>query len=1180
MKRLLFTILSLILIFTPVLVSAQQNNKAPATNLDLPAIQDETFVNRLETAKDDSMHSVIVFLKKQENWATELQKWSNQSSAKKGNALPSIISKSEQAQESFLATYSIAKGKKFWLGNALSLRASAKKLKQMANDPRVDKIIENKVVQLPELEKNRKSIKSKIAKVTYTWGVEKINANRAWEVLGTTGKNITVAVIDTGIQGDHPDLAGRVVAWADFINDQQKEAYDDEGHGTHVAGTIAGNGADGIHTGVAPDVLLMGAKVLDHEGRGTNETVLSGLQWAAENKADIINLSLGGSQTDAYNAIFVDLHSLGIIPVVAAGNNGPEPSTIGSPGSHPLALTIGATDFDDLVAPFSARGPVQTETGELIIKPDIVAPGVEIISTWKDGGYAIGSGTSMATPHTAGAVALIKEAMPNASFNDIKSLLTQNSVGLGKYQPNSDSGWGRIDVYEAILSGMQNGTLTGSVIDSQTLTPISGAKILIEEKNLEVSTDPFGQFSVSLPAGTYTLKVSAYLYEPKPLQVTITDQQTTSLTVPLQPQPAGSASGMVADVRNQPVPSVKITLETPDQTLVTYTDRKGEFLFDRLPEGNWKIKAESYRIAPIETNVNVRAYQNTSVQLVAYRTIAAESMLGYYRSNHLPVDTSEDGSLVVAGTVADVNEDGEPNLFALTDSGTHLWTAKLGDRVNGLAVSNNGSLIAAVHIGASFGTLEDADFDIQKGEPEDELPPAPWTAPGKVIKGDGISILNREGNILSTVPAADISGTFAITNQNDLILYADKSLYVWDKNGAFISKSLLEVPSYGLAISGDGKSAAIALMDGRLALYDIEGTNVTLKKTVVVTETGWPWSVSMNHDGSLIVVGEYTQDKDRVGHIRAFSKDGALKWTVETEWHVDKTDMSANGNMVAAGSWDGKLYVINGVTGELLYTKTPGRPDNTMIDAKVKVKVSPNGERIAASFVRANLVNVYDVSGAQLASQFSWIHPVGLTGFDNLTRLVITGPTILADGLTGPAEIAYLDTPDGAYVDMNRSVVEKDFTPNGTLRYGDYGTNYYLDVDYLKRTFQIRWISHSPTDNRILQQTSFKPSVSVDRGFARLLLNQAIRINLEGTMEYRFNSVKTPWSLDLHNGEKNEKTPLWTDPNPNNGKKNPLTPLPLPDPQFGQKNLRATSSFGQLSDQMNLKYGIFRIKRY
>ncbi|HYK72849.1 MAG TPA: hypothetical protein VEV44_06925, partial [Pseudoneobacillus sp.] len=344
-------------------------------------------------------------------------------------------------------------------------------------------------------------------------------------------------------------------------------------------------------------------------------------------------------------------------------------------------------------------------------------------------------------------------------------------------------------------------------------------------------------------------------------------------------------------------------------------------------------------------------------------------------------------------------------------------------------------------------------------------------------------------------------------------------------------------PSYGISISGDGKTAAVALMNGKLLTYDIEGTTLTPHKDIAVTDKGWPWSVSMNHDGSLIVVGEYSEHKNAVGHIRGYSKNGELNWTVETGWHVDKTDMSDDGSIVAAGSWDGKLYVVNGKTGQLLFTQTPGRPDNTLMDAKVKVKVSPNGERIAASFVRANLVNVYSSKGEELSSHFSYIHPVALTGFENLTRLITAGPTILADQLTGPAEIAYLDTPDAVYVDTNRAINEKNLTNEGTLRYGDYGWNYYLDVDYLKRANKVRWISQAPVDANaeILPQSSgYIPIATLDKGRSKFKFNHhGNPISLsekENQQSYLLNldSVFTPWWLYLNSGQKNEEQGIFT----------------------------------------------------
>lgn len=1202
MNRLISIVLSSLLIFFPLFVSAQQSDSEPrlATN-EMAAITDPEFLEYLKKVDNKSEESVIIYLNKQSNWAKEIQKLQHDNSI---NMLQPISSKISLEQDSFLATYSIKQSEKFWLGNAISATLPIKKIKLMANDPRVDMIIQNKMVQIPDLERqmeivevakvddsvpetlpkpdineevdkdhtkivitpdpkvgidppptkrkntnakeidNKKAIVLKpsldtVQKVTYDWGIEKIGANKVWELLGITGKNIRVAVVDTGIHADHPDLAGRVVGWADFINNQ-KSPYDDEGHGTHVSGTIGGNGLGGFHSGVAPDVQLMGAKVLNHEGKGEYSTVIAGMQWSVENGANIINLSLGGEQTDAFNPVFEDINLLGIFPVISAGNSGPEPSTIGSPGSHPNAFTIGASDFDDNIAPFSSRGPVQLENGELITKPDVVAPGVDITSTWNNGGYARISGTSMATPYTAGTVALLKEAFPTATINDIKNLITQNSVPLGKSQPNNDSGWGRIDVYQTILSGYQNGTLTGQVMDSTTFEPLMGAKIAILEKNTEVTTDMNGQFSISLPAGTYTISASSFLYDHFETEVTIVDKNTTNLDVKLNPQPSGSLSGSVVDVRNQPIPSVEIKLHTSNQTLFTHSDKHGQFYFERAPQGKWSIEAHSYRISPVQTMVNVQAYENNRATLVAYRTIATESFVGNFKSNHIPLDTSEDGTLVIAGTTADVNDDSEPNLFALNDSGKYLWTAKLGDRVNVLAVSKSGSLIATAHIGASFGTFED-DFSIQKGkdpdgggkEPDDVLPPAPWQAPTEVTKGDGLSILTRDGHILSTVQAEDLSGQFAISNKEDLILYAGKSLYIWNNKGTLLKKVPLEAPAYGMDLSGDGKIAAIALMNGKLITFDIKGTSVNKKKDWVVTSKGWPWSVSINQDGSIIVVGEYTEDVNNVGHIRAYNNNGQIKWNVQTGWHVNRTDMSEDGSIVAAGSWDGKLYVINGKTGKLLYTRTPGRPDNTLIDAQVRVKVSPNGERIAASFLRANLVNVYSQDGKELASQFSYIHPVSLTGMENLTRLIIAGPTILADGLTGPSEIAYIDTPDAAYMDTNRLFKNNNSTINGAVRYGDYGWNYYLDIDYLKRAYKVRWISQSPAaENAVfLPQTGNNPVATLDKGRARFTWGRyGNPISLQTGMEtpLTIQSVFSSWSLQPIIGKRNEEQGVFT----------------------------------------------------
>lgn len=264
-----------------------------------------------------------------------------------------------------------------------------------------------------------------------------------------TGKGVTIAVVDTGIY-PHQDLNGRITGFVDFINNRT-EPYDDNGHGTHCAGDAA---ASGPYAGPAPEASLIGVKVLDKMGSGSLETVMQGVEWCIQynesnpaNKIDIISMSLGstaqsyGSEdADPMVKIVEEAWASGITVCVAAGNAGPDPGTIASPGISNEVITVGALDdkdtvtrADDDVASFSSRG--QTIYGEN--KPDIVAPGVNIISLRSpnsyldklqkssrvDNDYFVLSGTSMATPICAGVAALIKQQMPNATPNQIKEFL-------------------------------------------------------------------------------------------------------------------------------------------------------------------------------------------------------------------------------------------------------------------------------------------------------------------------------------------------------------------------------------------------------------------------------------------------------------------------------------------------------------------------------------------------------------------------------------------------------------------------------------------------------------------------------------------------------------------------------------------------------------------------------------
>ncbi|MFD3308967.1 S8 family serine peptidase [Streptomyces sp. NPDC058694] len=292
--------------------------------------------------------------------------------------------------------------------------------------------------------------------------VPQIGADRAWSS-GYDGKGVRIAVLDTGVDAAHPDLKDQVVAARNFT--RSPDATDRYGHGTHVASIAAGTGAKsaGAFKGVAPGAELLNGKVLDDEGSGDDSGILAGIEWAAEQGADVVNLSLGGGDTPGLDPLETAIDTLsadkGILFAVSAGNNGESgEQTIGSPGSAESALTVGAVDGDDKLAEFSSRGP---RVGDGGIKPDITAPGVDITAAAAPGsvieqevgqnpeGYLTISGTSMAAPHVAGAAAILKQRHPDWTYAELKGALTASTTGGANYRPYQQ-GSGRIAVDRAL----------------------------------------------------------------------------------------------------------------------------------------------------------------------------------------------------------------------------------------------------------------------------------------------------------------------------------------------------------------------------------------------------------------------------------------------------------------------------------------------------------------------------------------------------------------------------------------------------------------------------------------------------------------------------------------------------------------------------------------------------------
>ncbi|MFC4008045.1 S8 family serine peptidase [Nonomuraea purpurea] len=288
-------------------------------------------------------------------------------------------------------------------------------------------------------------------KLSLDTSVKQIGAPAAW-AKGLTGAGVKVAVLDSGIDSAHPDLVGKVVARADFT--ETPDERDVAGHGTHVASTIAGTGASsgGRYRGAAPDAQLLDGRVCE-SGFCTYSAVLAGMQWAADQGARVVNLSLGGQDEPGLDPLEEAVQRLseshGTLFVVAAGNSGAERS-VSSPASADAALAVGAVDRTDRLADFSSKGPRVGDSG---LKPEITAPGVEITAARSNdsagsGPYVAMSGTSMAAPHVAGTAALLAGAHTSWKAAELKAAL----MGSARPHPQTgvfSQGAGRVDAERA-----------------------------------------------------------------------------------------------------------------------------------------------------------------------------------------------------------------------------------------------------------------------------------------------------------------------------------------------------------------------------------------------------------------------------------------------------------------------------------------------------------------------------------------------------------------------------------------------------------------------------------------------------------------------------------------------------------------------------------------------------------
>ena len=379
-----------------------------------------------------------------------------------------------------------------WIINSISCKAKRDVVYQLSSHPDIASISHNSELTVIYDDKDEKeSLRGEDGNLTEN--VTHVNADKAWD-LGYTGKGVLVAIIDSGVNYNHIDLKDHL--WDggsqypyhgyNFIAPGQS-TLDNKGHGTHCAGTICGDGTSGLATGMAPDATLMCLKVSDPNVNATTEQIISAIEFAVNNGADIISMSLGwypsADLSATFRTVFSNVLEAGVVTAVAAGNSGseqssyPVPYNVRTPGNcpppwiHPdqqgnaggttSVISVGAVDYSNVVANISSRGPstwkyttyndYSYNPGIGLIRPDIVAPGVSVksLSNESNNGYAIKAGTSMAAPCVAGVMALMLEKNPDLTPSDLCRIIETTAVKLSN-KKNNETGSGCIDALAAV----------------------------------------------------------------------------------------------------------------------------------------------------------------------------------------------------------------------------------------------------------------------------------------------------------------------------------------------------------------------------------------------------------------------------------------------------------------------------------------------------------------------------------------------------------------------------------------------------------------------------------------------------------------------------------------------------------------------------------------------------------
>jgi subtilisin family serine protease len=549
----------------------------------------------------------------------------------------------------------------YWIMNALTVVGTVDAIRALSEREDIELIEPDLRVELiePLPVDNRKE--GALPRGSITPGVLAIQADRVWSELGIDGTGALVGNMDTGVDGAHPALSARwrgnfapaSECWRDALGLGHSTPQDNHGHGTHTMGTIAGT-APGNEIGVAPGALWIADNTIN-QGVGSefDNDVLAGLQWftdpdgnsnTTDDVPDVVQHSWGVFEGLGYGDCFSlwwtaldNCEAAGVVNTWSAGNEGPGASSLRSPAdraSTPYnAFSVGATQatVPYTIASFSSRGP-STCPGTLFpIKPEVSAPGVNTWSAAPGGGYQFLSGTSMAGPHVAGVVALMRAANPDVDVDTVKQILMDTATDLGSAGEDNTYGHGIVNAYDAVLAVLSGyGQAAGTVTESGSGTPIAAAFVDVLGDSRSAVADANGDFDLFLPAGNWMLEYSAFGYVTTTQNIEVLENDSVDASQALVLASQATVSGIVRDFEGALVEGATVSVvDTPLSPVLSLADGSYSIAVPDLATYEIRARKDGFGADQLSVAVNGNTTQDFVLPELLYEDFESGDFLNW-----------------------------------------------------------------------------------------------------------------------------------------------------------------------------------------------------------------------------------------------------------------------------------------------------------------------------------------------------------------------------------------------------------------------------------------------------------------------------------------------------------------------------------------------------------------------